>query len=223
LALDELASSSAHWCTPLPLWDDMSVATDTSLFILSTEPLKLSSSQPNHSPALYRHLILQETLEIHWGKHHAAYVNNLNNQIKGKDLESMSLVEVMLKSWNGGKPTPEFNNAAQVVNHTFFWESLSPSGGGEPTGKLAEAITRDFGSFATFKEQFSAAGATQFGSGWAWLTVGDGGKLEINKTPNAENPWVHGKTPVLTMDVWEVGSTFFLLFCERLWVYLKAF
>jgi Fe-Mn family superoxide dismutase len=92
----------------------------------------------------------------------------------------------------------------QVVNHTFFWEGMAPGKGGQPSGKLGEAIARDFGSFEAFAEAFKTAGATQFGSGWAWLSVaGPGGKLEVSKTPNAENPWVHGKTPILTMDVWE--------------------
>lgn len=145
----------------------------------------------------------QQTFEFHYGKHHAAYVNNLNNQIKGTDLEQMSLEEVMLKTWNNGKPTPEFNNAAQSINHTFFWESMAPQAGGEPKGALADAIKRDFGSFDKFKEAFKTAGATQFGSGWAWLVVGDGGKLEVVKTPNAENPLCTGKKPILTMDVWE--------------------
>ncbi|GAB4822787.1 hypothetical protein N2152v2_009833 [Parachlorella kessleri] len=143
------------------------------------------------------------TLELHHGKHHAAYVNNLNAQTKDKnDWQNLSIEEAMLKAWNSGSPTPEFNNAGQVVNHTFFWESLSPNGGGKPTGKLAEAIDRDFGSFDEFKSQLKTAGATQFGSGWAWLVVKDG-KLKVTKTPNAENPWVHGETPILTVDVWE--------------------
>ncbi|PRW58106.1 superoxide dismutase [Fe] [Chlorella sorokiniana] len=143
------------------------------------------------------------TFEFHYGKHHAAYLNNLNGQIAGKDLEKLSIEEVMLKTWNGGSPGPEFNNAAQVVNHTFFWESMSPNGGGKPSGKVAEAIERDLGGYDKFVEAFKAAGATQFGSGWAWLSVNKQGKLEVTKTPNAENPWVHGNTPILTMDVWE--------------------
>lgn len=151
----------------------------------------------------YNPIILQQTFEFHYGKHHAAYVNNLNGQIKGTDLENLTIEEVMLKTWNGGKPTPEFNNAAQVVNHTFFWETLGPNKGGKPSGKLAAAIDRDFGSFDDFKAALKTAGATQFGSGWAWLSTDNSGKLEISKTPNAENPWVHGKTPVLTVDVWE--------------------
>ena len=147
----------------------------------------------------------EETLEVHHGKHHAAYVNNLNGQIKGTDMDSMDVVEIMMKSWNNGSPAATFNNAAQVVNHTFFWESMGPNCGGKPTGDLAAAIDRDFGSFEEFQAQFSAAGATQFGSGWAWLSVNNATKkLEVSKTPNAENPWAYGQaTPILTMDVWE--------------------
>jgi len=158
---------------------------------------------PYPMDALEKKGMSKTTFEFHYGKHHAAYLNNLNGQIAGKDLESLSIEEVMLKTCNGGKPTPEFNNAAQVVNHTFFWESMSPNGGGKPTGKVAAAIEADLGGYDKFVEAFKAAGATQFGSGWAWLSVNSAGKLEVTKTPNAENPWVHGSTPILTMDVWE--------------------
>jgi Fe-Mn family superoxide dismutase len=144
----------------------------------------------------------KQTFEFHWGKHHRTYINNLNNQIKGKDLEKKSLEEVIQATWNGGKPTPEFNNAAQAWNHTFFWESMKPNGGGQPTGELKSAIERDFGSFDEFVTQIKQAGATQFGSGWAWL-VSDNGKLKVTKTPNAELPLVHGQTALLTIDVWE--------------------
>ncbi|GAB4814570.1 hypothetical protein N2152v2_001616 [Parachlorella kessleri] len=146
----------------------------------------------------------QKTLYYHYEKHHASYLANLNKQLEGDgELSKLSLQEVMLRAWNGGKPTQAFNNAAQVVNHTFFWESMRPGGGGAPEGQLLTAIERDLGSFDKFKEQFTAAGATQFGSGWAWLVVGKDGKLKVAKTPNAENPWVQGEVPILTMDVWE--------------------
>ena len=145
----------------------------------------------------------KQTMEIHWGKHHRAYVDNLNKQIAGSDLDKKTLEEIVVASWANGSPTPAFNNAAQVWNHTFFWESMKPNGGGVPTGKLGEAIVRDFGSFDKFKDEFKAAGATQFGSGWAWLNTDKAGKLSITKTPNAVNPVVEGKTPILTMDVWE--------------------
>jgi len=161
---------------------------------LKDPPYALDALEPHMS---------KQTLEFHWGKHHRAYVDNMNKQIAGTDLEGKSLEEIVLASWNSGNPTPVFNNAAQVWNHTFFWESMKPNGGGEPTGKLADAIKASFGSFDEFKTQFKAAGATQFGSGWAWLVADKSGKLSIEKTPNAVTPVVEGKTPILTMDVWE--------------------
>jgi Fe-Mn family superoxide dismutase len=161
---------------------------------LKEPPYALDALEPHMS---------KETLEYHWGKHHRAYVDNMNKQIAGTDLDGKSLEEVVLASWNGGNPTPVFNNAAQVWNHTFFWESMKPNGGGKPTGKLAAAIDASFGSFDNFATEFKAAGATQFGSGWAWLVADKSGKLSITKTPNAVNPVVEGKTPILTVDVWE--------------------
>eukprot|EP00877_Chromochloris_zofingiensis_P005166 jgi/Chrzof1/14650/Cz09g10230.t1 len=161
---------------------------------LKRPPYELNALEPHMS---------QQTLEFHWGKHHKAYVDNLNNQIKGTDLENKTLEDIVVASYNKGSPTPAFNNAGQVWNHSFFWESMKPNGGGTPTGKLAEAINKSFGSFDEFKTQFKAAGATQFGSGWAWLVTDKSGKLTVEKTANALNPVVEGKTPILTMDVWE--------------------
>ena len=161
---------------------------------LKSPPYALDALEPHMS---------KTTLEFHWGKHHRAYLDNMNKQIAGTPLEGKSLEEIVLSSWNKGSPSPVFNNAAQVWNHTFFWESMKPNGGGAPSGKLAEAIARDFGSLDEFKTQFKAAGATQFGSGWAWLVADKAGKLSIEKTPNAVTPVVEGKTPILTMDVWE--------------------
>ncbi|MCL6436686.1 MAG: superoxide dismutase [Leptolyngbyaceae cyanobacterium HOT.MB2.61] len=143
-----------------------------------------------------------ETFEYHYGKHHKAYVDNLNKLTEGKDLANKSLEEVIQISFKDPSLTGIFNNAAQVWNHTFFWSCLKPGGGGTPSGDLADRIAKDFGSFDKFKEEFSNAAATQFGSGWAWL-VDDGGKLAVMKTPNAENPMVHGKKALLTLDVWE--------------------
>jgi Fe-Mn family superoxide dismutase len=140
-----------------------------------------------------------ETLEYHHGKHHNAYVTKLNELIAGKPEETKSLEDIIKGSEVG---TPLFNNAAQHWNHTFFWSCMKPKGGGEPTGDVAAAITRDFGSFAKFKEEFAAAATTQFGSGWAWL-INDGGKLSIMKTGNADLPLKHGKKALLTIDVWE--------------------
>ena len=143
-------------------------------------------------------VISKETLEYHHGKHHQAYVNNLNKLIEGTDFEAMTLEEIIKKSSGG-----VFNNAAQVFNHTFYWHCLAPEAGGEPTGKLAEAIDQAFGSFESFKEKFSATAATTFGSGWAWLVKNDDGKLEIVSTSNAGTPLTEGKKPLLTCDVWE--------------------
>jgi Fe-Mn family superoxide dismutase len=143
-------------------------------------------------------VISEETLEYHWGKHHAAYVNNLNKLIDGTEFTNMDL-ETIIKKADGGI----FNNAAQTWNHTFFWNSLSSNGGGKPGGDLLAAIERDFGSFDNFKSKFSTAAATLFGSGWAWLVKNDDGKLEIMQASNAGTPLTTGKKAILTIDVWE--------------------
>jgi len=145
--------------------------------------------------------ISANTFSFHHGKHHATYINNLNNLIKDTELANKSLEEIVVTSFKESK-TPIFNNAAQVWNHNFFWKSLKPSGGGTPSDALAEKINTDFGSFDKFKEEFKTAATTQFGSGWAWLVL-DNGTLKVTKTGNAENPVVHGQTPLLTLDVWE--------------------
>lgn len=140
-----------------------------------------------------------ETLEFHHGKHHQAYVTKLNELIPGTEFENLSLEEIVKKSSGG-----IFNQAAQVWNHTFFWNSLSPNGGGAPKGKLAEAIDKSFGSLDGFKKAFAEAGATQFGSGWAWLVKKADGSLEVRKTANADTPLTDASvTPLLTCDVWE--------------------
>ncbi|WP_216901083.1 superoxide dismutase [Synechococcus sp. CCY 9618] len=146
--------------------------------------------------------ISRQTLEFHHGKHHAAYVTNLNKAIEGGDLEDKTLEEVILAVAGDAGKAGVFNNAAQVWNHSFYWQCMKPGGGGAPTGALADRINADFGSFDAFKEQFKAAGGTQFGSGWAWLVL-DGGSLKITKTPNADLPLAHGMKALLTMDVWE--------------------
>lgn len=157
---------------------------------------------PFPSNALEHKGMKAETFEYHYGKHHKAYVDNLNKLVEGSDLESKSLEEVIQIAFKDSSKAGIFNNAAQVWNHSFFWNCLSPNGGGAPTGDLAARIDKDFGSFDKFKEEFSNAAATQFGSGWAWL-VDDGGTLKVIKTPNAENPLAHGKKALLTLDVWE--------------------
>ncbi|MBF2009453.1 MAG: superoxide dismutase [Chlorogloeopsis fritschii C42_A2020_084] len=152
--------------------------------------------------ALESHGMKAETFEYHYGKHHKAYVDNLNKLTEGTELATKPLEEVIQISFKDSSKTGIFNNAAQVWNHTFFWNCLKPSGGGQPTGELGSKIEKDFGSFDKFKEEFSNAAATQFGSGWAWL-VDDNGTLKVTKTPNAENPLVHGQKALLTLDVWE--------------------
>ena len=142
--------------------------------------------------------ISQETLAYHYGKHHQAYVNKLNGMIPGTEFENMSLEEIILQS-DGGV----FNNAAQIWNHTFYWNSMNPKGGGEPGGALGEAINKTFGTVDKFKEQFTEAAMTQFGSGWAWLVEEHNGDIAIVKTANAENPMTNNQKPLLTCDVWE--------------------
>ncbi|WP_094554818.1 superoxide dismutase [Synechococcus sp. 1G10] len=146
--------------------------------------------------------ISQNTLEFHHGKHHAAYVTNLNKLIEGTDLDGQSLEDVITSVAGDSSKAGVFNNAAQVWNHSFYWQCMKPGGGGQPSGALAEKINADFGSFEAFVEQFKTAGATQFGSGWAWLIL-DGGTLKITKTANADLPLAHGQKALLTMDVWE--------------------
>ena len=159
--------------------------------------------------------ISAETLDYHYGKHHQAYVTNLNNLIKGTQLESADL-ETIVKNSQGGM----FNNAAQVWNHTFFWNSMKPHGGGAPSGNLAAAITRDCGGLDKFKEQFKATAVGQFGSGWAWL-VSDKGALKIVGTPNAVTPLAEGQTALLTCDVWE--HAYYLDYQNRRPDFVQAF
>jgi superoxide dismutase, Fe-Mn family len=143
-------------------------------------------------------IISAETLEYHYGKHHKTYVDNLNKLIVGTEFEKLSLEEIIKKASGG-----TFNNAAQIWNHTFYWNCLSPKGGGEPSGALNSAINREFGSFPQFKEKFTNAAVTLFGSGWAWLVKNPDGKLAIEPAGNAGNPLKDGKKALLTFDVWE--------------------
>ncbi|XP_074264601.1 superoxide dismutase [Fe], chloroplastic-like [Silene latifolia] len=179
-------------------------------FDLKPPPYPFDALEPHMS---------KQTFEFHWGKHHRAYVDNLNKQIVGTELDGMSLEDVVSVTYNKGDMLPSFNNAAQAWNHEFFWESMKPGGGGKPSGELFAQIEKDFGSFEAFVTEFKSAAATQFGSGWAWLAyktdkldVGnavnpkpseDDKKLVIVKTPNAVNPLVWGYNPLLIIDVWE--------------------
>ncbi len=164
-----------------------------------------------------------KTMEIHHGKHHNAYVTNLNKAIEGSDLEGKNLDELMKNI--SSAPTAVRNNGGGHFNHSLFWTVLSPNGGGEPTGELAEAIKSKFGSFADFKEEFNKAASTRFGSGWAWLTVDSSGKLQVSSTPNQDNPVmdvaeVQG-TPILGLDVWE--HAYYLNYQNKRPDYISAF
>ncbi|KAL7107445.1 hypothetical protein ACP275_06G055300 [Erythranthe tilingii] len=200
----------------------------TAKIDLSPPPYSLDALEPHMS---------RETFEYHWGKHHRAYVDNLNKQIVGTELDLKPLEEIIVATYNKGDLLPPFNNAAQVWNHDFFWESMKPGGGGEPSGELLRLIKRDFGSFEVFVNEFKAAAATQFGSGWAWLVykanrldVGNAvnprptdedKKLAIVKSPNAVNPLVWDYSPLLTVDVWE--HAYYLDFQNRRPDYVSTF
>ena len=175
---------------------------------------------PYAKDALEPH-ISANTFDYHHGKHHNAYVTNLNKMIEGTDMADKSLEEIIHASAAGGDKQGIFNNAAQVWNHTFYWNSMKPQGGGAPSGALAEKIDSDLGGLEGFKEKFAAAGATQFGSGWAWLVLNKQGKLEVVKTLNAETPLTDGHTPLLTMDVWE--HAYYLDFQNRRPDYISTF
>jgi len=175
---------------------------------------------PYEKNALEPHMSAN-TFDFHHGKHHNTYIVNLNGMLDGSDLADASLEDIIKATAGDPAKAGMFNNAAQVWNHTFFWNSMKPNGGGAPTGELAAKIDSDLGGFDAFKDAFKAAGATQFGSGWAWLVVGDGGKLEVVKTPNAETPLTQGKTPLLICDVWE--HAYYLDYQNRRPDFLAAF
>lgn len=160
--------------------------------------------------------ISEETLNFHYDKHHAGYVNKLNGQIQGTKLEKASLEEIIKEESSGGI----FNNAAQIWNHTFYWNSLSPKGGNQPQGGLAQAIEKSFGSLENFKQEFSKKALGQFGSGWAWL-VKDGNDLKVSSTRNAETPLTSSQTPLLTCDVWE--HAYYLDYQNARNKYIEAF
>lgn len=163
--------------------------------------------------------ISAKTISFHYGKHHKAYVDNLNKLVAGTDLERKSLEEIIQATVSDASKTGVFNNAAQVWNHTFFWHCMKP-GGGKPTGKIAERIEETFGSYEKFAEQFKAAAVGRFGSGWAWL-IDEGGTLKIISTPNADNPLAHGQKALLTVDVWE--HAYYLDFQNRRPDFVQAF
>jgi Fe-Mn family superoxide dismutase len=148
-------------------------------------------------------VISPNTIGFHYGKHHKTYVDNLNNLVKGTDLEGKSLEDVVMATAGKADKAPLFNNSAQIWNHDFYWKSMKANGGGVPTGKVADRINESFGSFDEFKKQLSATTVGQFGSGWGWLVADSAGKLKVVKTGNAEVPMTQGLKPLLTIDVWE--------------------
>lgn len=175
---------------------------------MNLNPLQSKETYPFELPklpyaatALHPH-ITENTFSYHYGKHHQAYVTNLNNLVKDTDLANKTLEDLINLSATDASKQGIFNNAAQVWNHTFFWHCMKPNGGGMPQGKLMDAINSAFGSYDSFKEQFKQAAVTQFGSGWAWLVL-ENGALKITKTPNADLPMAHGQKALLTVDVWE--------------------
>ena len=164
-------------------------------------------------------VISANTIGFHYGKHHKTYVDNLNNLVKGTDYESASLEKIIAETAGKADKAGLFNNAAQVWNHTFYWNGLRANGGGKPSGKVAQMIDAAWGSFDNFKKELSATSVSQFGSGWGWL-VEEGGALKIVKTPNAEVPFTKGQKPLLTLDVWE--HAYYLDYQNRRAAYLDA-
>lgn len=164
--------------------------------------------------------ISAKTIGFHYGKHHAAYVANLNKLTEGTPFAEKSLEEIIKETAGDAAKAGIFNNAAQTWNHTFFWNSMKPKGGGEPAGSVLDGIKATYGSFDKFKEEFSVKAATVFGSGWAWL-VDNRGKLEIVQTRNADNPITEGKKPLLTIDVWE--HAYYLDYQNRRPDFIKTF
>ncbi|MGZ3596516.1 MAG: superoxide dismutase [Syntrophales bacterium] len=164
--------------------------------------------------------ISANTLEFHYGKHHRAYVDNTNKLIAGTDLANESLETIVKKTVGDAAKSGLFNNAAQVWNHSFYWQCMKPNGGGKPAGKVADKINETWGSFDKFAEELKNAGVTQFGSGWAWLVL-EGGKFKITKTANADTPLAHGVKTLLTVDVWE--HAYYLDYQNRRPDYLATF
>lgn len=187
-------------------------STQTAPFSLPNLPYADTALEP---------VMSAKTFSFHYAKHHKAYVDNLNGLVKDNaELSALSLDALIKKVAGDASKAGVFNNAAQVWNHTFFWNSMKPGGGGKPTGRIADKINASFGDFDKFKTAFSDAAKTQFGSGWAWL-IEDGGKLAIVKTPNAETPMAQGKKCLITLDVWE--HAYYLDFQNRRPDYITAF
>ncbi len=168
-------------------------------------------------PAALEPHISKETIDFHYGKHHNAYVTNLNNLIEGTEFSTAGLEDIIKTAPAGGL----FNNAAQVWNHTFYWNSLSPDGGGKPEGEILKSIEKEFGSFEEFQSKFTTSAATNFGSGWTWLIKNKAGKLEIVNTSNAQTPLSSSEQSLLTVDVWE--HAYYIDYRNARPEYLKSF
>ena len=181
-------------------------------------PFKLEKL-PYAPNALEPH-ISGRTMGFHYGKHHAGYVRKLNAAVQGSPMASMSVEEIITLTAGKDDKKGVFNNAAQAFNHAFYWQSMTPKGGGTPPSALAARIKADFGGFESFRQAFTAAAATQFGSGWAWLVL-DGGKLKVISTSNADTPLAHRKKPLLTIDVWE--HAYYLDYQNRREAYIRAY
>jgi Fe-Mn family superoxide dismutase len=193
-----------------PLLGAPAIARAASPFVLPPLPYGDAALEP---------VISAHTLGFHYGKHHQGYVNNLNKLVAGSEMAEMSLEKIILASAGAPDKVGVFNNAAQVWNHTFYWASMKPNGGGKPSGALAEKIDADFAGYDALRKELAAAAGGQFGSGWAWLLL-DGGKLKVVKTGNADNPLTRGMKPLLTIDVWE--HAYYLDYQNRRGDYVNA-
>jgi superoxide dismutase, Fe-Mn family len=191
-----------------------------SLFAATQASSSISLPPLPYAQSALAPTISENTISFHYGKHHQAYVNNTLKMISGTELEKASLEEIIRKTAGVKDQASLFNNASQVFNHSFYWNSMKPGGGGEPQGKTAEKIKESFGSYQKFVEVFSNAAATQFGSGWAWLVL-DNGKLQVIKTSNADTPLITSAKPLITIDVWE--HAYYLDYQNRRPDYIKAF
>lgn len=196
----------------------MAVETKAGVATSPTQAFKLPAL-PYAQDALAPH-ISAKTMSFHYGKHHQGYVNNLNKMVAGTPLAALSLEQIIQQTAGVAEQASVFNNAAQVWNHSFFWQSMKPSGGGQPTGRLMKLIESSFGSFEAFKTAFVAAAGSQFGSGWAWL-VQEGAALKIVKTANADTPLAHKQNAILTCDVWE--HAYYLDYQNRRTDFVAAF
>lgn len=193
-----------------PLLGAPAIARAASPFVLPPLPYGDAALEP---------VISARTIGFHYGKHHQGYLNNLNKLVAGTEMAEMSLEKIILATAGSPEKAGLFNNAAQVWNHTFYWDSMKPNCGGKPSGALAEKIDADFGGYDAMRKELAAAAGGQFGSGWAWLVV-DGGKLKVVKSGNAENPLSRGMKPLLTIDVWE--HAYYLDYQNRRGDYVNA-